>query len=66
MEVLTDCRYLGAHVNVTARMWNGTTLTNCILQAADETERLNRVKAPSAKEAAIARPKRTPEALQGC
>ena len=42
------------------------TLTSRMLHVADETERLNRIRAPYVKEAALLRAKKMPKALYGC
>ena len=62
----TDCRDLGAHLNATAGRWYGKTLTDRMLQVADETERLNRITAPYNKKTALLRAKKSPKALYGC
>ena len=61
---MTDCRDLGAHRNATEGRWYGETLTSRMLQVADETERLNRIKAPYVKNAALLWAKKMPDGGQ--
>lgn len=66
IAVVTDCRDLGAHLTATEGRWHGKTLARRMLQVADETERLNRIKAPYVEKAALIRAKKLPTALYGC
>lgn len=65
IAVVTDCRHLGAHLNGTEGIWYGETLPSRMLQVANETGRLNRIKAPSVKKASLLRAKKMPEGMYG-
>ena len=57
MEVINDCRDLGAHFNATGKMKVGTTCTQRMRQAARSAERLEKHRAPYEKKANIIRSK---------
>ena len=66
IEVITDGRDLGAHLNAAQSRMYGTTLTRRMENAAKEVETLNKAKAPYEKKATIIRSAKIPKGLYGC
>ena len=67
IQVVSDCRDLGAHLHAVANRSYGKTFTTRMLKTAKEAERLGKVKAPYLKKATIAKAKKTmPKTMYGC
>ena len=66
MQVINDCRDLGAHFNAAQGRRAGTTLTGRMWATARSTERLSKHRGPCEKKVNIVRAKKLPMGLYGC
>ena len=66
IQVITDGKDLGCHMNAAANRFHGTTFTKRMKNATEDIDRLNRVNAPYEQKAKIIRAAKLPKALYGC
>ena len=66
IQVITDGKDLGCHMNAASNRFHGTTFTKRMRKTTEEVEILNRVKAPYDKKAMVVRVAKLPKALYGC